>query len=349
MESGHPWNPETGRETMICLPGLCLATEKVETAKAILRDYAGYMHQGLIPNRILDGGKKLDYASADTTLWFANAIYETLLAEWDQDFAKEAFKWLSKIVEWHIKGTLHGIHVDPRDGLLSQGENGVQLTWMRMKVGGFPATPRHGKPVDVNGLWINLLGITDWIGTQLKKPVADFVDAWTLAMDSFETKFWNPKLGYYLDTVDPDDASFRPNQLIAMSLPFGPGGNGHAAKVLDKIESELLTPFGLRTLDESDPHYIPRYEGTVADCDRALHQGSVIPWLLGPYVATIMRFTIDRKRAERALETVVQKLESYGLDGIAEVYDGSAPHRAAGCPWQATSLAEILRAWRAVQ
>lgn len=348
IESGHPWNPETGRDTMICIPGLCLAAKKVETAKAILRDYAEHLNQGLIPNRILSEGNQLNYAAADTTLWFANAIYETLLADWDQSFASEAFQWISQIVEWHIKGTLYGIHIDPLDGLLSQGEKGIQLTWMDMKVGGFYATPRHGKPVDINGLWINLLGVAEWLANKLKMPAADFVDARMQALNSFESKFWNPKLHYYLDTVDPDDASFRPNQLIALSLPFGPGENSRVRHLLDKVDSELLTPFGLRTLSESDPHYIPRYEGSVADCDRALHQGSVIPWLLGPYVATIMRFTQDKKRAERALETVVQKLESYGLDGIAEVYDGSAPQRAAGCPWQATSLAEVLRAWQAV-
>jgi len=344
--AGYPWFTDWGRDTMISLPGVCLETGQISEAKAILRAYASQMKQGLIPNRFVDQGEAPDYNTVDASLWFGNAIYFTLQAEWDDGFASEALGWLGEIIEWHRKGTLYGIHVDVEDGLVTQGEPGVQLTWMDAKVGDWVVTPRHGKPVEINGLWVNLLRVTIWLGEKLGKMQLDISLLADQAEASMRKKFWHPMVGHFLDTVEPDDASLRPNQLIAMSLPFAPLGGDEAKKALDKIEKELLTPMGLRTLGPREASYVGRFEGSLDKRDAAYHQGTVWPWLLGPYVSAVLRVTGDKKRAQSALTHIVEAVGSYGLDGIAEVYDGDAPQFPGGCPWQAWSVGEVLRAWR---
>lgn len=344
--AGYPWFTDWGRDTMISLPGICLETGQFDEAKAILRAYASQMKQGLIPNRFVDKGEVPDYNTVDASLWFANAIYSTLKAAWDEPFAHEALGWLGEVIEWHRKGTLFGIHVDAEDGLVSQGEPGVQLTWMDAKVGDWVVTPRHGKPVEINGLWVNLLRVTCWLGEKLGKDVLEISLLAEQAEASMRTKFWHPMVGHYLDTVEPDDASLRPNQLIAMSLPFAPLGGEEAKRALAKIEQELLTPMGIRTLGPREAHYVGRFEGSLDKRDAAYHQGTAWPWLLGPYVSAVLRVTGDQKRAQAALTHIVESLGSYGLDGLAEVYDGDAPQFPGGCPWQAWSVGEVLRAWR---
>lgn len=344
--AGYPWFTDWGRDTMISLPGICLETGHIAEAKSILRGYASQMKQGLIPNRFVDQGDSPDYNTVDASLWFGNAIYATLDAEWDEVFARDAFSWLAEIVEWHRKGTLFGIHMDHSDGLLSQGEPGLQLTWMDAKVGDWVVTPRHGKPVEINGLWVNLLRVTSNLAEKIGAPAKVYSELADKAEDSMRAKFWHPRIGHFLDTVDPDDASLRPNQLIAMALPFAPLGGDEAAIALGKIERELLTPMGLRTLGPKEAAYVGRFDGPLEQRDAAYHQGSVWPWLLGPYVSAVLRVTGDRKKAQAALTHIVTSLESYGLDGIAEVYDGDPPQFPGGCPWQAWSIAEVLRAWR---
>lgn len=344
--AGYPWFTDWGRDTMISLPGLCLETGRTATAREILRSYAGQMRQGIIPNRFTDAGVEPDYNTVDATLWFVNAVYLTLEKEWDGPFAMAAMRWLEEVYEWHQKGTFYQIHVDPEDGLLSQGELGVQLTWMDAKVGDWVVTPRHGKPVEVNGLWVNALRVMDWLAGRLGNDGSVFREAADRAQASMEEKFWHEMMGHYLDTVDPDDASLRPNQLIAMSLPFAPLTGENARRALGKVSAQLVTPFGLRTLGPNEPGYIGRYEGPMGQRDAAYHQGTVWPWLLGPYVSAVVKLTGDKERARASLSAVMGSLDDYGLGGIAEVYDGDEPHRPGGCPWQAWSAAEVLRAWR---
>lgn len=342
--AGYPWFTDWGRDTMIALPGLCLTTGRFEEARNILASYASQMRQGLVPNRFVEMGETPEYNTVDATLWFANAIYLTLSAEWDDGFAAQASAWLREILAWHQKGTRYGIAVDPADGLVTQGEPGVQLTWMDAKVKDWVVTPRHGKPVEINGLWINFLRGSAWVMSRLGQDAAPFEDAASLAEANFEAKFWHEGRGHYLDTVDPADASLRPNQVIAMALPFSPCSREKAAAALKICREQLLVPMGLRTLGPGEPGYVARYEGPMAQRDAAYHQGTAWPWLLGSYATATIKWTGDREHAQAALAQVAGMLEEYGLGGVAEVYDGDAPHRPGGCPWQAWSTAEILRA-----
>lgn len=343
--AGYPWFTDWGRDTMISIPGICLATGNFATARGIISDYLSQMDQGLIPNRFVEDGEKPEYNTVDATLWCANAIYLTLQAEWDNAFAKKAFDGLKQVFDWHIKGTHYGIRVDPADGLLRQGEEGFQLTWMDAKVGDWVVTPRHGKPIEVNGLWINTLRVMEWLAEKLGKAHGPFTQAAEHATANFDQKFWKDTLGYYLDTVEPDDGSLRPNQILAMSLPFSPIHGERAQKALDAVSRELLTPVGLRTLSPKDSQYLGRYQGALGELDAAYHQGTVWPWLLGPYVSCLLKVTGNRAEAKRILKPAKLMLSEYGLGGIAEVYDGDEPRKPGGCPWQAWSVAEILRAW----
>lgn len=345
LMAGYPWFADWGRDTMIALPGACLVPGRFADARAILRDYAGQRDQGLIPNRFVEEGGAPEYNTVDATLWFANAVYKTLLADWDDAFAAEMGETLADVFRWHMGGTHYGISVDPSDGLLRQGAPGVQLTWMDAKVGDWVVTPRHGKPVEVNGLWINALRVMEWLANRTGNDALAYLEAAELAESNFERKFWKESIGHYLDTADPDDASLRPNQVIAMALPFGPAKGANALRALRVVERELLTPYGLRTLGPRETGYRGRYEGPMSERDAAYHQGTVWPWLLGPYATALVRLANDKPEARRVLRAAREMLSEQGLGGIAEVYDGDSPHRPSGCPWQAWSAAEILRAW----
>lgn len=343
--AGYPWFTDWGRDTMIALPGVCLVTGKVTEAKKILRSYAAQMHRGLIPNRFVEEGEEPEYNTVDATLWFANAVYQTLQAKWDAKFAAEMADALESSYACHLEGTLFGIRVDPDDGLLTQGEPGVQLTWMDAKIDDWVVTPRHGKPIEVNGLWVNMLRILEWLAGRLKRETTVYTEAAERAEASFQRKFWCASRGHYFDTVDPFDASLRPNQVIAMALPFGPAVGEQAVEALRVVERELLTPVGLRTLGPAEPGYRGRFKGPLRELDSAYHQGTVWPWLLGPYVSALVRLTGNRKEAKTVLRHVKDLLSECGLGGISECYDGDTPQRAGGCPFQAWSAAEILRAW----
>lgn len=355
--AGYPWFTDWGRDTMIALPGLLLHTNRASVARRILSDFSTQMSQGLIPNRFVEQGEEPAYNTVDATLWYVNAIYLTLQKEWHQLFAVEMFEVLKSIYEWHVKGTYFGIKVAD-DGLLTQGEGNVQLTWMDAKINDWVVTPRHGKPVEINGLWINALHIMEWLADKLGASSVDFKKSAKLATKSFDKRFWHPGQKYYLDTVDPDDASLRPNQLIAMSLPFAPAKGDHAKAALAAVERDLLTPFGLRTLSWQEPGYQGRYQGPLPNMDAAYHQGTVWPWLFGPYITALVKIKgasgpeaniKARKEAREILKNAFvganNMLRDYGVGGVAEVYDGDAPQRPNGCPFQAWSVAEILRAW----
>lgn len=347
--AGYPWFTEWGRDTAISIPGLCLATGKTDLARRLLRKLAGSMRDGLVPNRFPDKSSEPEYHTADATLWFVNTVWTTLEAEWDEAFAREASGWLREVSARHIAGTHFGIKADPEDGLLTQGSPGYQLTWMDAKVGDLVVTPRHGKPVEVNGLWVNALRVTDALAQRLGEPTGELSALADRAAASFEEKFWNERLGHYLDTVEPDDASLRPNQVLAMAVPFGPCDPAHAARALERVRNELLTPNGLRTLAPGLPGYHGRYEGPLRERDAAYHQGTAWPWLLGPYITATLRYRGATDECERLLGRVKVWLSEYGLGGIAEVYDGDTPQFPGGCPWQAWSVAEVLRAMREVQ
>lgn len=343
--AGYPWFSDWGRDTMIALPGICLETGHVAEARQILRDYASQLRHGLIPNRFVERGEIPDYNTVDATLWYGNAVYKTLLADWDEMFATEMVKVLEQVIWHHRHGTDFGIMVDPADGLLKQGEPGLQLTWMDAKIGDWVVTPRHGKPVEINGLWINLLRITVWLKAKLGVDWSAEETLANLATKSFEEKFWHEARGHYFDTVEPGDASMRPNQVIAMSLPFSPCREDRAERALAVIERDLLTPVGLRTLGPNEPSYIGRFEGPVRELDAAYHQGTVWPWLMGPYISARARFGGEISSLRKTLKHSIEMLADSGFAGISECYDGDPPHRPNGCPWQAWSVGEYLRAW----
>jgi len=352
--AGYPWFTDWGRDTMISLPGLCLATGRVKQARSILSAYSTQMFQGLIPNRFVEQGEHPDYNTVDATLWFANAIYKTLEAEWHEGFACDMATVLESVYDWHTKGTLFGIRVDDNDGLLSQGVDGVQLTWMDAKIGDWVVTPRHGKPVEINALWVNALRVLEWLAANLEKTGLNRICVRTSqhyrveaerAESSFNLKFWHQGLGHFLDTVDPDDATLRPNQVIAMALPFSPVNPEHAKAALGVVARELLTPVGLRTLGPSEPGYKGKYVGPLPELDAAYHQGTAWPWLLGSYATAVVKYGDGQKESKAVLKNAKHMLTEYGLGGLAEVYDGDEPQAPAGCPWQAWSVAEFLRAW----
>ncbi len=345
--AGYPWFSDWGRDTMISIPGLCLQTGRVEEARQILSDYSTQMYQGLIPNRFVEVGERADYNTADATLWFANAIYKTLRAVWQDNFAAQMREALDSVFEWHMRGTAFGIGVDPADGLLSQGGPGLQLTWMDAKIGDWVVTPRTGKAIEINGLWINALRIMAWLAERSPgpTPASTFSEAAEKAAAAFESTFWDDERGYYIDVADPVDPALRPNQVIAMALPFSPVDPEHAKLALTAVTRELLTPDGLRTLAPNEPGYRGEYRGPLQQLDAAYHEGTAWPWLLGSFASALARYTGDTIEAKRILRNAREMLCESGLGGISEVYDGNVPQQPGGCPWQAWSVAEILRAW----
>ena len=344
--AGWPWFTDWGRDTMISLPGLCLQTGRIEMARAILDDHARLLDGGLIPNRIPERGETPEDNTVDATLWFVNAIGRTLETEWDEPFARRMLSACEQVFGAHLAGTKHGIRVDPADGLLTQGEEGLQLTWMDAKIGDWVVTPRRGKPVEINGLWSNACLTMAWLAGRLGSPrEAEFRAAGERAAAAFEARFWDEDRGFYRDTVDPDDSSLRPNQVIAMALPHTPCDPVRARRALGVVGTELATPYGLRTLGPGEPGYAGRYEGDMARRDAAYHQGTAWPWLLGPYATAVARFGEGPAEARRLLREAKAMLLECGLGGISEVYDGDSPQRPGGCPWQAWSVAEILRSW----
>lgn len=342
--AGFPWFADWGRDTMIALPGILLHTGHVAAARRLLLDYAAAMRDGLIPNRFTEDGGA-DYHTVDASLWFVYAVHKTLSHAWDAEFGAAIAPRLRDLLEAHVAGTRFGIRMDPEDGLITQGEPGLQLTWMDAKIGDWVVTPRHGKPVEVNGLWVNALRSMAWLEERLGRGGECWTSRADQAAESFEEKFWHEGRGHYADTIDPMDVSLRPNQVIAMGLPFTPVAVDHARRALDVVERELLTPVGLRTLGPREPGYRGRYDGPLPELDAAYHQGTVWPWLLGPYCSAVVRFRGDRSEAKRILKGAREMLSERGLGGISEVYDGDEPRRPGGCPWQAWSVAEILRSW----
>jgi predicted glycogen debranching enzyme len=350
--AGYHWFSDWGRDTMISLPGLTLPLGRFDIARSILRTFARHTDQGMLPNRFPDAGEKPEYNTVDATLWFFEAIRAYLAYSGDEDFVrKELYQTLTEIILWHTKGTRFGIKVDAA-GLLNAGEPGVQLTWMDAKVGDWVVTPRRGKPVEIQALWYNALCImadlaqrfNDVQGQKRYRTMA------ALAQWSFNRLFWHAEGEYLYDVVNggPPDASLRPNQIFAVSLPYTMLALDRARRVVEVVQKHLLTPYGLRSLAPGDPNYRGRYSGGPAERDSAYHQGTVWPWLMGPFLTAYLKVhdyrPAARQQAEEWLRPLEQFLQGPGVGQLPEIFDGDAPQNPCGCAAQAWSVAELLRA-----
>lgn len=346
--AGYHWFSDWGRDTMIALPGLTLNTNRPEIAASILRTYAQFVDQGMIPNRFPDVGEKPEYNTVDATLWYFEAIRAYYAATRDKELLTELYPVLEDIIKWHKRGTRYNIYMDQTDGLIHAGEEGIQLTWMDAKIGNWVVTDRIGKPVEINALWYNALC-----------SMAEFAQELGLEGSAYEkmaahTKFgfgryWNAKMGYLYDILDgPDghDGKLRPNQLFAISLHHSPLPEAQCRSVVDACARHLLTANGLRSLSADDEDYIGYYGGDQLKRDGAYHQGTVWGWLIGPFVESHLRVYNDPEMARTFLAPLIQELVDDCVGSISEIFDGDPPFAPRGCIAQAWSVAEVLRTWQ---
>lgn len=349
--AGYHWFTDWGRDTMISLEGLTLATGRHMEAGYILRTFAHYVRDGLIPNLFPEGKTDGLYHTADATLWFFHAIQRYVTYTDDRATLRLLLPQLREIVQCHLEGTRFGIKVDPRDGLLHQGAEGYQLTWMDAKVGDWVVTPRRGKAVEINALWYNALRLLEqWLqeerGESESQEIGDHANR---AYDSFNRRFWNQNGNYLFDVIDGekgDDASLRPNQLFAISLDDPVLDERRWADVLDIVHRRLLTPVGLRSLSPDNPDYKPRYYGDLRARDAAYHQGTVWAWLIGPFIDAYLKVHPgDFKKARGFLQGFTRHLSEGCIGSVSEIFDAEAPFTPRGCIAQAWSVAELTRCW----
>ncbi|WP_445637319.1 Glycogen debranching protein [Nostoc sp. DSM 114161] len=345
--AGYPWFSDWGRDTMISLPGLTLATGRPEIARSILRTFARHVDQGMLPNRFPDAGQTPEYNTVDATLWYFEAIRAYYNATEDNDLLMELFPVLADIIDWHCRGTRYNIRLDATDGLLYAGDKGVQLTWMDAKVGDWVVTPRIGKPIEVNALWYNALRTMAKFARLIGKPHQEYQAIADRAQIRF-SRFWNQETGYcydVLDTPDGDDASARPNQIFTVSLPESPLTPAQQKAVVDVCGQMLLTSHGLRSLAPNHPQYQGKYGGNQYQRDGGYHQGTVWGWLLGSFVLAHLRVYKNPKQARQFLQPMANHLTAHGIGSLSEIFDGDAPMTPRGCIAQAWTVAEVLRAW----
>jgi predicted glycogen debranching enzyme len=348
--AGYHWFSDWGRDTMIALPGLTLATGRPDVARSILSEFSQHVNQGMLPNRFPDAGEIPEYNTVDATLWFFEAIRSLLQYTNDLEFVQtKLYEVLKGIIDWHVRGTRYNIRVDA-DGLLNSGGPGVQLTWMDAKVGDWVVTPRQGKPVEIQALWYNALRVMENLAHEFgDKDGQRYTAMAELAHKSFNKQFWNRETRCLYDVVDGDkrDGSIRPNQVIAISLRHSMVSKGKAKSILQVVERELLTFRGLRTLSPNDPQYRGRYLGDPLGRDGAYHQGTVWPWLIGPFITAYVKTfgaAVGRPVAAEWLKTFEDHLEDSCLGQVSEIFDGDSPHTPRGCIAQAWSVSEVLRA-----
>lgn len=339
--AGYPWFTDWGRDTMISLEGLTLTTKRFNVANSILRTFAYYIKDGLIPNMFPDGIRNIFYNTADATLWFFHAVDKYIQAVGNQDILDFLLPKLKEIVNCHIKGTHFGIKMD-KDGLLTQGQEGVQLTWMDAKVGPWVVTPRRGKAVEINALWYNALKLLErWTNQSFELS--------TICYNSFNKRFWFESGKYLYDIVDGengDDPAMRPNQLFAISLEYPVLQQNRWEDVLKNVQKELLTPYGLRTLSPSHPDFKGTYDGDLRARDAAYHQGTVWPWLLGAFIdAWCKIYPNDLNAPREFLKGLETHIDQHCLGTIGEIFDAYEPYHARGCFAQAWSVAEFLRSY----
>ncbi len=349
--AGYPWFADWGRDAMISLPGLATGLARYDIGADILRTYAKFVDRGMLPNCFPDRGAAPEYNTADATLWLFHALNDYLTANRDPELTRELFPTLIAIIDAHVDGTRYGIRVDPEDGLLRAGEAGIQVTWMDAKQGNHVFTPRVGKPVEINALWMNALEVAARLADRQRSAAEKRRCEGLLARAaaSFE-RFWNPERSCLYDVIDVDggsatDASVRPNQIFAVSLPYSALPPARMRAVVQCCARELVTSYGLRSLSPQDPAYIGRYAGDQWRRDAAYHQGTVWAWLLGPFARAHYRVYGDALLAQSFLAPIAEHLMSACIGSVSEVFDGDAPHIAAGCFAQAWSVAEILRSW----
>jgi predicted glycogen debranching enzyme len=350
--AGYHWFTDWGRDTMISLEGLTLVTGRHREAGFILRTFEHYVRDGLLPNMFPDGSNEGLYHTADATLWFFHALHRYVEVTDDRSTLVRALPTLESIIEHHLDGTRFGIHVDPADGLLVQGAEGYQLTWMDAKVDGWVVTPRRGKAVEINALWYNALRLlVGWLEEERSDSalLSRVEEAAAHARSSFNARFWSPELGYLYDVVDGehgDSPHCRPNQVLAISLQHPVLEESHWNAVLAVVKQRLLTPVGLRSLAPGDPDYKERYYGDLRARDAAYHQGTVWAWLIGPWIdAWLKVHPDDVAGARRFLDGCIAALDSFGLGTIGEIFDAEPPYAPRGCIAQAWSVAEVLRCW----
>ena len=349
--AGYPWFTDWGRDTLTSLPALMIAGFPQNETKQILNMLLSQRLQGLTPNRFVDRGAAPEYNTVDATLWLFVAAREYLLRTNDTEFLREVLYPAARdIIEWHYRGTFFGIKVDSADNLLSAGEQGTQLTWMDAKIGGRVVTPRIGKAVEINALWYNALRIAgDWAEQfGAADESSSYLAQAARVKVSFERKFWNAQAACLYDVVSDsgNDASIRPNQLFAASLPFPLVGCEQGRSIVAVCRDQLLTPVGLRTLAPEDPNYCPRFEGDMTARDAAYHQGTVWPWLIGPFVSAYLyafgRDETSLSYCRGVLNRLEKEMDACCIGSISEVYDAETPQRPGGCPAQLWSAAQLI-------
>ena len=347
--AGYPWFNDWGRDTMIALPGLTLSLGRPEIAKNILRCMTRYVYAGMLPNNFPDAGGAPSYNTVDATLWFFEALRQYLEATQDLEFLQELFPVLAEIVDAHVRGTRYNIQVDPADALLFAGSPEVQLTWMDAKIGDWVVTPRTGKAVEINALWINALHSMADFARRVGRPGEGYEKLGEKATRHFQ-KFWNPERRCCFDVIETpsgdDDASLRPNQIFAVSLPVSPLSAEQQKAVVDIVARQLLTSHGLRSLGPLEPGYRGVYGGRPRERDSAYHQGTVWGWLLGPFALAHYRVYQDAAVAQSFLEPLGRTIYSGGLGTLGEIFSGDPPFPPAGCIAQAWTVAEVFRAWQ---
>jgi predicted glycogen debranching enzyme len=350
--AGYHWFADWGRDTMIALPGLSLSTGRADVARQILLAFSRYVDGGMLPNNFPDAGGKPEYNSVDAALWYFEAVRQYFAVTQDRPTLQKLFPVLAAMIDAHIAGTRYNIHVDSADGLLYAGGPGIQLTWMDVKIGDWVVTPRTGKPVEINALWINALETMAGFARLLKKSADSYERLSAKAKNSFQ-KFWNSERNCCFDVIDvpgsakngSKDNSLRPNQILAVSLPVSPLHAEQQKSVVDACAQHLLTCHGLRSLAPGEPNYQGHYSGDPRSRDAAYHQGTVWGWLLGPFALAHFRVYNDRAAAFRYLEPLGSQISAYGLGTLAEIFDGDPPHTPRGCIAQAWTVGEVLRAW----
>ncbi len=349
--AGYHWFTDWGRDTMISLEGLTLCTGRYHEAGWILRTFNHYVRDGLIPNLFPEGQDEGLYHTADATVWFFHALNRYVNETHDRETLRLLLPNLMSIVHYHLRGTRFGIKIDPKDGLLTQGAEGYQLTWMDAKVGNWVVTPRRGKTVEINALWYNALRLLEnWL--QEEKQIgaaADMKEHADKAYRSFNSRFWYEEGGHLYDVIDGedgDDPSCRPNQIFAISLDHPILDPIYWKSVIDVVHQQLLTPYGLRSLSPNSLDYKSRYDGDLRSRDAAYHQGTVWAWLIGPFIDAWLKIhPEDREGARRFLRGFEKHLADAGVGSISEVFDAMEPYTPRGCIAQAWSIAEVLRCW----
>ena len=348
--AGYHWFGDWGRDTMIALPGLTISTGRTEIARNVLRTFSHFVDRGMLPNVFPDVGETPGYNTVDTTLWYFEAIRQYWAATKDDKFLSEIYLVLAEIIDWHARGTRYNIHVDSADGLLYAGEPGVQLTWMDAKIGDWVVTPRIGKPIEVNALWLNAWVSMSQFAAVLNKSGKLYESMAEQARRAFQ-RFWNDSAKYCFDVIDGpngQDLSLRPDQILAVSLEETPLNNAQQRAVVDACADHLLSSFGLRSLAPEHPDYRGVYGGGPRERDSVYHQGTLWGWLLVPFVQAHLKVVGDPAEAASLLEPIGDHIRTHGLGTASEIFEGDAPFTPRGCIAQAWTVGELIRAWTAV-